>query len=221
MSYPRPSNFGSVFAPGSRIDLYFPFPLTAETNRWGNIVAVIGRLKPGATVQSARAELNALGKRLTSEYPQRNDIRPKIVSLEEFVTGRLRTALLVLACAVGVVMLIVCANLSNLLLARTVTRQKEMAIRAALGAGRSRLIRQMLTESIVLSGCGAALGLTLAVGGTRLVAHLDSFSIPLLESVRVDGYALALHPAHRPPDRSDFSDWCRRSRSPRSPCMPP
>ncbi len=88
-------------------------------------------------------------------------------------------------------MLIVCANLSNLLLARTVTRQKEMAIRAALGAGRSRLIRQMVTESMVLSGCGAALGLALAIGGTRLVAHLDSFSIPLLESVRVDGYALA------------------------------
>ena len=160
---PATFDFGAVFAPGSRIDLYFPFPLTAETNRWGNTVAVIGRLNPGATVESARAELNALGKRLTSEYPQRNDIRPKIVSLEEFVTGRLRTALLVLACAVGVVMLIVCANLSNLLLARTVTRQKEMAIRAALGAGRRRLIRQMVTESMVLSGCGAVLGLSLAV----------------------------------------------------------
>jgi predicted permease len=188
---PATFDFGAVFAPGTRIDLYFPFPLTAETNRWGNTVAVIGRLNPGATVQSARAELNVLGKQLTIQYPQRNDVRPKIVSLEEFVTGRLRTALLVLACAVGVVMLIVCANLSNLLLARTVTRQKEMAIRAALGAGRSRLIRQMVTESMVLSGCGAALGLTLAIAGTRLVAHLDSFSIPLLESVRVDGYALA------------------------------
>ena len=88
-------------------------------------------------------------------------------------------------------MLIVCANLSNLLLARTATRQKEMAIRAALGAGRSRLIRQMLTESIVLSCCGAVLGLVLAVAGTRVLAHLDAFSIPLLESVRIDGDALA------------------------------
>jgi ABC-type antimicrobial peptide transport system permease subunit len=113
-----------------------------------------------------------------------------LIPLDEHVSGRLRPALFVLSLAVGVVMLIVCANLSNLLLARTATRQKEMAIRAALGAGRGRLIRQMLTESMVLSCCGAALGMTLALVGTRVVAHLDSFSIPLLESVRTDGYAL-------------------------------
>ena len=93
--------------------------------------------------------------------------------LAEHVSGRIRPALLVLACAVGVVMLIVCANLSNLLLARTATRQKEIAIRTALGAGQRRLIRQMLTESVVLSCCGAALGLVLAVVGTRALAHLQ------------------------------------------------
>src|SRR6266568_3497450 len=97
---------------------------------------------------------------------------------------------MVLACAVGVVMLIVCANLSNLQLARLGTRQKEMAMRAALGAGRSRLLRQMLTESVALSCCGAVLGLVLAVAGTRELAHLHAFNLPLLESVRIDGSAL-------------------------------
>jgi FtsX-like permease family len=102
----------------------------------------------------------------------------------------MRPALPVLACAVGVVMLIVCANLSNLQLARMGTRQKEMAVRAALGAGRPRLLRQMLTESVALSCCGAALGLILAVAGTRALAHLDAFNIPLLGSVRIDGGGL-------------------------------
>jgi predicted permease len=91
---------------------------------------------------------------------------------------------------VGVVMLIVCANLSNLQLARSGTRQKEMAMRTALGAGRSRLLRQMLTESVALSCCGAVLGLALAVAGTRELAHLQAFNLPLLESVRIDGSAL-------------------------------
>jgi hypothetical protein len=95
----------------------------------------------------------------------------------------------VLSCAVGVVMLIVCANLSNLQLARLGTRQKEMAMRSALGAGRLRLLRQLLTESVTLSCCGAALGLILAVAGTRAIAHLDAFDIPLLASVRLDGDA--------------------------------
>ena len=101
------------------------------------------------------------------------------------------SALLVLASAVGVVMLIVCANLSNLQLARMATRQKEMALRAALGAGRLRLLRQMLTESVALSCCGAALGLGLAFAGTRELAHLNAFRLPLLASIRVDAGALA------------------------------
>jgi predicted permease len=187
---PESFDFGSVFAPGTHIDLFFPLPLSAETNQWGNTVAALGRLSPGATVGGARAEFTDLGKRLTSDYPQRNDVRPKLVPLDEYVTGRLRPALLVLACAVFAVMLIVCANLSNLLLARGSTRQKEMAIRVALGAGRGRLIRQMLTESVALSCCGAALGLLLAVLGTRVLAHLEAFKIPLLESVRIDSNAL-------------------------------
>ena len=188
---PASFDFASVFAPGSHIDLYYPFPLTAETNRMGNTVAVVGRLRPGATVQGAQAEFNILGPQIHAQHPERNEVQPLLSPLKEHVTGRLRPALFVLACAVGVVMLIVCANLSNLLLARNATRQKEMAIRVALGAGRGRLIRQMLTESIVLSGAGAVVGVLLAVVGTRVLSHLDAISIPLLASVQVDLGALS------------------------------
>jgi predicted permease len=187
---PASFDFASVFAPGSHIDLYFPFPLSPETNRWGNTLAIIGRFKPGVTVESARAELGVLAEQIRRAHPERNNFEGKLRLLRGHVTGRIRPALVVLACAVGVVMLIVCANLSNLLLARTATRQKEIAIRTALGAGRRRLIRQMLTESVALSCCGAALGLILAIVGTRSMAHLNAISIPLLQSVRTDTTAL-------------------------------
>lgn len=188
---PPSFDFASVFAPGARIDLFVPFPLGPETNRWGNTLSIVGRLKPGATIAGARAELSVLAPRLTAAHPNWNEFVPRLVSLREHVSGRLQSALFVLACAVGVVMLIVCANLSNLLLARATTRQKEMAIRAALGAGRRRLVRQMLTESVVLSTAGAVLGLVLAIAGTRAIAHMSAVSLPLLDSVRIDASALA------------------------------
>ena len=133
---PASFDFGSVFAPGTPIDIFVPWPLTDKTKPMGNTMKVIGRLKPGATVQGAQAELTMLGKQLESQHPERNPIAPKLVPLEQHVSGPVSPALFVLACAVGVVMLIVCANLSNLQLARLGTRQKEMAMRAALGAGR-------------------------------------------------------------------------------------
>ena len=188
---PASFDFASVFAPGSHIDLYFPFPLSAETNRWGNTMAIVGRLKPGVSVKQAAAELKILAAQITQAHPERNNVEGFATPLTEHVSGRLRLPLLVLACSVGVVMLIVCANLSNLLLARMATRQKEVAIRAALGAGRRRLVRQMLTEGVVLSCCGAVFGILLAFGGTRLVSHLDAMGIPLLENVRTDVRALA------------------------------
>ena len=187
---PPSFDFGSVFSPGVRIDLFSPFPTTPETNRWGNTLSIVGRLKPGVTLASAAAELRVLGPRITGEFPNANSFQPSVSSLREHVSGRTRSGLVVLACAVGVVMLIVCANLSNLLLARATTRQKEMAIRAALGAGRRRLVRQMLTESVVLALCGAALGLALATLGTRAIAHMDAVSLPLLGNVGVDASAL-------------------------------
>jgi predicted permease len=187
---PASFDFGTIFTPGSRVDMFEPFPLSAETNRWGNTIAIVGRLKPGAALGTAQAEATILGKQLQEENPKLNDFEPKLSTLAEHVSGQLRPTLVVLACAVGVVMLIVCANLSNLLLARGAGRKKEIAIRTAMGAGRGRLIGQMLTESLVLSCCGAALGLVLAFVGTRALAHLTSVSIPLLSDVRIDGSVL-------------------------------
>ncbi len=187
---PPSFDFSGAFAPGSPVDIFVPWPLNDKTKPAGNTLKMIGRLKPGATVQGAQAEFTMLGKQLESQHPERNGVVPKLTSLDRHVSGPVSPALLVLACAVGVVMLIVCANLSNLQLARLSTRQKEMAMRAALGAGRGRLLRQMLTESVALSCCGAVLGLALAVIGTRGLAHLHAFNLPLLESVRIDGSAL-------------------------------
>ena len=187
---PASFDFASVFAPGTPVDVFIPWPLTDETNGHGNTMQAIGRLRPGATAASAQAEFAVLAKQLEIQHPERNPVKPRLTPLQRHVNGRVSPALIVLACAVGVVMLIVCANLSNLQLARLGTRQKEMAMRAALGAGRSRLLRQMLTESVALSCCGAALGLILAIAGTRAIAHLDAFNIPLLASVRLDGDAL-------------------------------
>ncbi len=187
---PASFDFGSIFAPGTAIDIFVPWPLADDTKPHGNTMRIIGRLKPGATVPGAQAEFTILGKQLESQHPERNPISPKLVPLEQHVSGPVSPALFVLACAVGVVMLIVCANLSNLQLAKLGRRQKEMAMRAALGAGRSRLLRQMLTESVALSCCGAVLGLVVAVVGTRELAHLHAFNLPLLESVQIDGSAL-------------------------------
>lgn len=187
---PASFDFGSVFAPGARIDLFTVFPLSPETNRWGNTLALVGRLKPGVTIASADAELKVLSPRVTAENPNINPFHGSTVALREHVSGRTQAGLTILAFAVAVVMLIVCANLSNLLLARASTRQKEMAIRAALGAGRRRLLRQMLTESVLLSACGAIVGLVLAAIGTRAIANMDAVSLPLLGSVGLDAGAV-------------------------------
>jgi len=188
---PASFEFAALFAPGTPVDIFIPWPLTDETNRRGNTMTIIGRLNPGATVEGARPEFTLLAKQMEIQHPERNPVVPRLVPLDQRINGRVRPALLVLACAVGVVMLIVCANLSNLQLARMGARQKELAMRAALGAGRLRLLRQMFTESIALSSCGAVLGLGLAMAGVRVVAHLNAFNLPLLTSVRIDGNVLA------------------------------
>jgi predicted permease len=187
---PSTFDFAGIFAPGTPIDIFIPWPPMDKTKPQGNTMKVVGRLKPGVTIGRAQAEFSALGKQLEKQHPERNAIVPRLAPLRQQVSGRARPALFVLACAVGIVMLIVCANLSNLQLARLGAREKEMATRAALGAGRFRLLRQMITESVTLSCFGAALGLILAMAGTRELAHLNAFNLPLLETVRIDGSAL-------------------------------
>ena len=149
-------------------------------------MSLIGRLKPGATVGAAQEEATVLADRMAKEHPEWNTLQPKLTPLREQVSGRLRPAMVVLSCAVGVVMLIVCANLSNLLLARMTGRQKEFAVRAALGAGRGRLMRQLLTESLLLSGAGSVVGLAFAYAGTAALARLEDMNVPLLNTVHLD-----------------------------------
>jgi predicted permease len=188
---PTSFDFGAVFAPGTNVELFYPFPLSKGTDRMGNTLSLVGRLKRGANLQRAQAEADILGDQISNEDKNRNSLHPKLTYLGEHVSGQIRPALLILASAVGVVMLIVCANLSNLMLARTAARSKEMAIRSALGAGRRRLVRQLLTESLLLTGCGALFGILLAYAGATGIAHLTAFNLPLLSSVRIDARVLA------------------------------
>jgi predicted permease len=189
---PSTFDFGSVFSPGMKMDIYVPAVMD-DIREWGNTLSIIGRLKTGTSVAQAQAEANIIFPRLhfSLKHPEwGGDYTAKITELKDYVSGKLRRSLIVLWCAVGLILLIVCVNLSNLLLARTAMRSKEFAMRAALGAGRGRLIRQLLTESLVLSGTGAGLGLCLAYTITSYLAHQGSIALPLLSRVRVDGSAL-------------------------------
>ncbi|MDX6498753.1 MAG: hypothetical protein QOG23_2013 [Blastocatellia bacterium] len=148
---------------------------------------VIGRLKQGVTIEQARAEMNAIAQQLLREHPVANAgaDRVNVISLQESVTGNVAPALLVLFGAVALVLLIACANVANLLLARAATRRKEFAVRAALGATRARIIRQLLVESLLLSLVGGVFGLLLASWGTAMLARVAHETIPRLEGLRL------------------------------------
>ncbi len=154
-------------------------------NRGANSLRVFARLKRGVTIEQAQAEIATITGRLEKKYPGTN--RGIIVTpLKENVVGKVRTPLLMLLAAVGFVLLIACANVAHMLLARTSDRQKEIAVRTALGAGRSRLIGQFLTENLLLSCAGALAGLMLALWGTKVLTALAPAYIPRVETVGVD-----------------------------------
>ena len=163
-------------------------------NHWAN---AIGRMKPGVTIQAARADLKVIASRLEKQYPDSNDhIGAVVTSLREDMVGNARDSLFMMLGAVGLVLLIACANVANLLLSRAMARQKEVAIRSALGASRLRLLRQLLTESLLLSLAGGTLGLALAWGIVELFSKAKSYSLPQFNAVEVNpavlGFTFAL-----------------------------
>jgi putative ABC transport system permease protein len=175
-------------------DLWAPMAFTAQEsqNHGGHYISAIGQLKPGVTVDQARAEMIAIAGRLAAQYPEANTgWSVKLMPLLEYIVRSVKPALLVLLGAVAFVLLIACANVANLLLSRAAGRQKEIAIRAALGAGRARIIRQLMTESVLLSVVGGAAGLAMAKWGMDLLLKLAPQNLPRMSGVSLDGRALA------------------------------
>jgi putative ABC transport system permease protein len=175
-------------------DLWFPAPFLNKgmQSRRSHFLRPIGLLKPGVTLSQAQSELDAIAARLATQFPETNaGFGVKLEFLQKVLIGNVRPAFMVLIGAVALVLLIACANIASLLFARNTARQREIAIRTALGAGRGRLLRQLLTESLVLALAGAAAGVLLASAGVELLQRLGPQSLPRLEEVDVNSTVLA------------------------------
>lgn len=190
---PRSFDFDAIFFPGAEVELVSPFPLTAETANWGNTLFGIGRLRPGVTLEQAQNECTVISEQLrTTTLAGMGTFGGVLRPLDTALRGRFRPVFLLLAGAVACVLAIACVNLSNLLLARANVRRQEFAVRFALGARRWHLVRQTLTESLVLAFAGAVLGAPIAAWATHLLARLKTFGIPLLQDASVDFTALGV-----------------------------
>jgi putative ABC transport system permease protein len=185
-----------AFSLGYREDLWLPLdlsPVLADANRarkFHNLFA-IGRLRPGATISTARAYLLGIAHRLETEYPEANTGHlVTLMPLQTAMTGDVRPAILLLTAAAALVLLVACANITNVTLARTMARRREMAVRGAIGAGRGRLVRQLLTESVLLALTGGIFGFAVASIGTRFLLSLSPGTLPPLVHVSIGGTVL-------------------------------
>jgi predicted permease len=184
--------------PQNVLDVWAPLPQVIEETRDSRYIRVLGRLAPGATLASSRAEIEAIAGRLAAAYPATNaGMGARVITLqEEIVEPEARQAGTICLVAVFFVLLIACANVANLLLARGATRSRELSVRAALGAGRGRLVRQLMTESFMLAAVGCALGLVLSLWGIQLFRSVIPSDFPRVDYLGIDAkiavYALVV-----------------------------
>jgi putative ABC transport system permease protein len=177
----------------SRAQIWTPMAMNLENwqQRGGHYLGVIGRLKEGSSLTAAQADLNTIAAVAEQNFPNSNaGWDTTLSSLQESVVGRIRPAMLTLAASVGFVLLIACVNLANLLLSRSAARRREFGIRSSLGAGKGRLVRQLLTESVLLACLGAVAGLAFAWSGTRLLVNLSPTILPRASEIVIDGRVL-------------------------------
>ena len=179
--------------PMDKIDIFLPLPLgpDAAQRRGDENYNIVVRLKPSVSVQQAQADIDIIASRIREKDKRGSSFGMHIVGLQEQIVGDVRRALLVLLGSVALVLLIACANVANLLLARAASREKEVAIRTALGAGWQRLARQLLTESILLGLLGGAAGLLVARASLSIVRTMNPGNIPRLEDIGINGSVLA------------------------------
>jgi predicted permease len=179
--------------PMEKVDIFMALPLGADAvkSRGDENYNIMVRLKPGVTVQQAQADVDIIASRIREKDKRDRTFGMTVIGLQDQVVGDVRRALLVLLGSVTLVLLIACANVANLLLTRAAGREKEVAIRTALGAGWQRLVRQLLTESILLSVLGGAAGLLIAEWSLSIVRTINPGNIPRLEDIRINGAVLA------------------------------
>jgi len=179
--------------PTPQTQLWVPIAFSADeaAQRGSHYLEVVARMKAGVKLQQARAEMSTIAARLEKQYPEQNmRIGSVVTPLHEEVVGNIKPALLVLLGAVGFVLLIACANVANLLLARAAARQKEISLRLALGASRTRLIRQFLTESVLLAGMGGLVGLLFSLAGIRILKGFIPDTISQVQEINLDSKVL-------------------------------